>query len=178
MRWMNFDHPDLEPQKLLDIGHDIGCVPRMQTATRDQPLGIGLYVIRDELVDFGCESDDLGGDVIDQRSTIETHTIHVFQEGFRGTAILFNLGKVRPLRPHQLERGGLEHFDGRNMDVTVSDHAGGRSSAEKPLTAKGAKIPQRSPRKPDYFPFHFESRFSRKARIPSRASSIFINSSR
>ena len=107
-------------------------MPRMQTAARDQPLGIGLYVIRDELVDFGCESYDLGSNVIDQHSTIETHTIHVFQEGFWGTAILFNLGKVRPLRPHQLECGGLEHFDRRNMDVTVSDHAGARATAEKP----------------------------------------------
>src|SRR5438270_11355095 len=111
MRWMNFDHPDFVSQKLLDIGKDVGGVPRMQTAARDQPPGIGLYVIRDELVDFGCESYDLGGNVIVQQGTMETHTIHVFQESFRGMAILFNLGKVRAVGPHQLEFGGGDHSE-------------------------------------------------------------------
>ncbi len=49
MRWMNLDHGDPQSQELLDICQNIGGVPRVQAAARDQ-LSDFLDVFGDELV--------------------------------------------------------------------------------------------------------------------------------
>ena len=54
MRRVNFDHAQAEAQDMLDIGHDVRGVPRMQAATGDQALGIMFRIVGDKLIDRGA----------------------------------------------------------------------------------------------------------------------------
>src|SRR5205085_6591309 len=51
VRRMDFDHANLQAQKLLYIGLDVCRVTRVQAAAGNQALGIFFHVVGDELID-------------------------------------------------------------------------------------------------------------------------------
>ena len=100
VRRMNFDHADLESQKLIQIGFDIGGVPRVEAAAREQTLRIFLHIISDELVYSSGKADHLGRDVIDEGSAVYPGCVEMFQESFGRPAEFFDLIEIRALPFH------------------------------------------------------------------------------
>ncbi len=123
---MNLDHTQAQAQNVLDIRHDVGGVPRMQAATRDQALGIVLSIVGDKLIHRGREADHFGRYIVDLSSPVNAATIQIFQKSFRRTAILFNLIEVGALTLHQCKRMRLEEFNRFDVDVAVGDQGLGR----------------------------------------------------
>jgi hypothetical protein len=95
----------------------------MQTAAREQPLGILLDVVSDELVHSGSESDDLGSHVIDEHCPIDSGLIEMLEKGFGRAAELGDFTEVRALLLYQFKSVRLEHFQRLNVDVAVCDQA-------------------------------------------------------
>ena len=54
----------------------------MHAAHRDQPLGIFLHVIGDELVDRRGEADHFGRDIVDQHRAIDADGVQMLQKAF------------------------------------------------------------------------------------------------
>src|SRR5580698_5601791 len=121
MRRMNLDHAQAEAKNLLDIGHDVGSVPRVQTSAGEQAFGIVLRVIGDELIDGGGEADHLRRNIIDEHGAVDSAAVEVLQKRLRGAAIVGDLIEVVPLCRDQCERLRLEEFYGLDMDMTVGD---------------------------------------------------------
>src|SRR5256884_9479621 len=126
---MNFNHADTEPQKLFRVGHHVRSVPRMQSATGEQPSGILFHVVCDELVYTVGKTNHLRRNVIDEHRAIDARIVQMFQKGFRRPAEFSDLLKVRSVLLHELQRVGLEHFDRLDVDVAVGDQGGGWSIA-------------------------------------------------
>ncbi len=103
------------------ICHDVGGMPRMQTATGDQALGIVLRIIRNELVDLGGEADHFRRDVVDQCGAVNAATIEISEERLGRAGIFDDLIEVGAFAPHQFERLRLEEMDRPDVDVAVSD---------------------------------------------------------
>src|SRR5271169_935068 len=122
VRGMNFDHPDAKPENLFDIGEHVRGVTRVQTAAGEQSPGVSLHIIGNELIHTIGETDDLGRDVIDEHGTVNAAGIQILQKSAGRAAAFGNLLKVWSLFLHQLQRLGLEHFHGLNVDVAVGNH--------------------------------------------------------
>jgi hypothetical protein len=120
---VNFDHTDPKPQDVLDIRHDVGGVAWVQASTRDQPLGIILRIVRDESIDGGRQADHVGRHVVDQRSPIDSITVEIFQKRPGRAAVLSDLIKVSAFALDQCERFRLEHLDGLDVNVAVSNQS-------------------------------------------------------
>ena len=118
---MNLDHPNLEPQNMLDVGLDAAALPRMQPAAGNQTLGIFFHVIRDELIHSGGKTDHLWSDVVDEHGAIHACRVQMLEKSFRRTTELGDLLEVRPFLLDQLQRRCVEHFERLNVDVAVSD---------------------------------------------------------
>ena len=97
---VNFYHSNAELKKVLNIGHDVRCVPWMQTATGNQAFWIVLGVIGNELVNSGGKAHYLWRDVINQNSAIHPTTIQILQKRLGRAAVFFNFRKIRPLALH------------------------------------------------------------------------------
>ena len=136
MRGMDLDHSNAEAEKLLDIGHDVRSVARMQAAAGDQPLRIFLGVVGDELIDTTREADDFGRDVVDEHRAIDAGFVEVLKKGLRRAAEFDDLIVIRALLLHQFKCFGLEHLDRLDMDVAVGDHWGLVSRSIRPRCAK------------------------------------------
>jgi len=71
MGWVNLDHAQAEAQ-------DVGDVPMMLVVWRDEGCRRRSGVwdrgwrSRDELVDFGTESDDFGSDIVDEGGAVDS----------------------------------------------------------------------------------------------------------
>src|SRR5208282_1709007 len=122
VRRMKFDHTDVEPQNLLNIGQNVLAVAGVQAAAGDQTPGVFLDVIGDPLIDRSGKADDFGRDVVDEHAAINARGIHVFQERLRRAAKFDDLLEIRPLSPDQLQSLRTEHIHRRNVDVAVGDH--------------------------------------------------------
>src|SRR5260370_18583403 len=118
---VDFDHPDAEAHNLLHICENVGRVPRMQAATRNQALRTFFDIVGDELIDFSCEPHDLRSNIIDEHSTADTDGIQVLEKVFGRTAELNHLIEVRTFLFKSLERPGFEHLQGLNVDVAVGN---------------------------------------------------------
>ena len=105
---MDLDHAKAEAQNVLDIRQDVGGVPRMQAATRDQSFWIVFRVVGDELIDRGCQADHFRSYVVDQGSAVNAATVQILQEGFGRAAIFNNLIEIGALALQQFKRVRLE----------------------------------------------------------------------
>src|SRR5271165_4094414 len=103
----------------------------MQASAGQQPGGILFHVIGYELIHAAGETDDLGSHIVDEHRAVNAARVQKFEKSLRGAAEFDNLIEVRALLLHQIQRIGLEHFDGLDMDVAVSDHAISISSPSK-----------------------------------------------
>ena len=93
----------------------------MHAAARDQALGIFFNVVRDKLVDFGSQSNNFGGNIVDEDRAIDATVIEVTKKGFWRAAVGDELFKVGALLLHQFKRSWPEHFVRFDVDVAVSD---------------------------------------------------------
>src|SRR6266571_4689261 len=97
-------------------------MPRMQTATGNEPPGVLLHVFRHKAVDLGGESDHFRRHIIYEYGAVQANRIHVFEKSFGGADVFGDARKIRTPPLHQLQRCRHEHFDGLYMDVAVGDH--------------------------------------------------------
>jgi len=84
-------------------------------------LGFSLPVIRHPLIHFMREAHGFRGNVIDKHGAVDADGVQVFQQRFRRMAVLQDVVIVAARLLHDLKRPGLEHLDGLNVDVAVSD---------------------------------------------------------
>src|ERR1700747_541944 len=107
---MNLDHADLEPQNLLDIRKNIGRMPWMQTATRDQAPGILFNIASNELVHLGGEANPLRRYIVDQYCAVHSCCIQVVEKRLWRATKLGDLLKVLAAFFDQFQGGAVEHF--------------------------------------------------------------------
>src|SRR5262249_29763536 len=118
---MNLNHPDPQADDLLHVCQNVRRVPWMHAAARDQAPGILLNVVRHESVDLGCEAHDLGSNVVDEHGTLDPNRIQMLEKGLGRAAEFDHLLEIGLLLSKSLERPGLEHLHGLNVDMTVGD---------------------------------------------------------
>src|ERR1700733_12493710 len=85
-----------------------------------------LPVVGNELIHSIGEPDHFRSHVVDEHGAINAAGIEKLEESFGRAAELDNLIEVGLLFLHQLQRLGLEHFHGLDVDVAVGDHSLGR----------------------------------------------------
>jgi len=123
VRGMDLDHANLEPQNLVNVGLDVGAVPRVQAAAGNQAVWVFLSVVRDELVDRASKANHLGRDVINEHCPVHARGVQMLEKRFWRTAEFKNLLEIGPLCAHQFQSMGMEHLYWSNVNVAVSDQA-------------------------------------------------------
>jgi hypothetical protein len=121
---MNLNHPELQPQDLFDIRTDVPGVSRVKPSAGNQALGISFYVIGNELIHAGGETDHVGRDVVNQDRAIDASLVQVVEEGRWRATELKDSRKVRPALFHELKSIWPEHVKRLDVNMTVSNQAG------------------------------------------------------
>jgi hypothetical protein len=94
----------------------------METAAGKQAMRILFGIPGDKLIDRGCESNYLWGNIVDQCSSINTRIIQVIEKCHRGPAEFADLLEVGSPFFYQFKGVRLEHLERLNVNMAVSDH--------------------------------------------------------
>ena len=102
-----------------------------------EPLRIFLYVLGDELVDRGGETDHLGRNVVDQHGTIDADPVKVPEKRLGRAAVFGDLVEVLARLLHQRKRLRLEQLHRLDVDVAVGDHEAVTGQCSSQLSHEG-----------------------------------------
>jgi hypothetical protein len=94
----------------------------MQGTAGQQAFRIGLAVVGYPGVNFGGKADHIGSDIINENGPADSGAIQVPQKFLGRAAAGGHLIECRPLRLHELQRCRLEHLQGLDMNMAISNH--------------------------------------------------------